>query len=120
MSILLKIASATDVTLAKVKNITSGKVFQFLGTSFAMATRLTTTLNVGKTGTAKARGVVALPYVPVGDTTGKIKYGYVEINYTVPLDMPLVEAQKLPFLGASLANHAVMSEMVNSRSQIVE
>lgn len=120
MSITLKVASATDITLAKVKNITSGKVFQFLGTSFAIATRLTTTLYVGKTGTAKARGVIAIPYTPVGDTTGKIKYGYVELNYTVPLDMPLVEAQKLPYLGSSLANHAVMSEMVNARSQITE
>lgn len=120
MSITLNVAAATTIVLSKVKNITNGKVFQFLGSSFAMATRLTTTLNVGKTGTAKARGVIALPYTPVGNTTGVIKYGYVDITYTVPVDMPITEANKLPFLGSSLGNHLVLSEMVNTRSQITE
>ena len=117
MSLTLKVATATTIVLTKARVLANGVLFQLVGSSYAMTTTYRMTQNVGKTGTAKSRGVISLPYSYVGtDGLTHIDMAYAEWGTTVPNTMPITEAQKLPWLLQSSAADQSCTDLVASRS----
>lgn len=117
MSLTLKVATATTIVLTKARNLTNGVLFQLVGTSFAMTTTYRMTQAVGKTGTAKTRGVISFPYSYIGsDGLTRIEAAYAEWGTTVPITMPITEAQKLPWLLQSSTADQSCTDLVANRS----
>lgn len=117
MSLTLKVASATTIVLTKAKSLANGVIFQLVGNSYAMTTTYRMTQNIGKTGTAKSRGVIAFPYSYTGtDGLQHIDAGYAEWGTTVPNTMPITEATKLPWLLQSSAADQSCTDLVANRS----
>lgn len=105
MSLTLKVADAATIVLTKAKSLTNGVIFQVVGSSFAMTTTYRMTQNIGKTGTAKSRGVVAYPYTYTGtDGLQHIDAGYAEWGTTVPNTMPITEAKKTPMVASIISS----------------
>lgn len=117
MSLTLKIATATTIVLTKAKTLANGVLFQLIGTSYLLTTKYRLTQNIGKTGTAKTRVVIELPYSYV-DTDGLTKYdsGYFSIEATVPRTMPVSEAGKGAWLVQSAAADASFNDAVANRA----
>lgn len=117
MSLTLKVAAATTIVLTKARQLANGTLFQLVGASYAQTTTYRMTQNVGKTGTAKSRGVITLPYSFVGhDGLTRIEAGYAEWGTTVPSTMPITEAQKLPWLLQSSTADQSCTDLVANRS----
>lgn len=117
MSLTLKTASAVTIVLTKARTLANGVLFQLVGASYAMTTTYRMTQNVGKTGTAKTRAVVALPFSYLGtDGLTHIDVGYAEWGTTVPSVMPITEAQKLPWLLQSSTADQSCTDLVANRS----
>lgn len=117
MSLTLKVATATTIVLTKARQLANGVLFQLVGASYAQTVTYRMTQNVGKTGTAKSRGVVTFPYSFVGaDGLTRIDAGYAEWGTTVPNTMPVTEALKLPWLLQSSAADQSCTDLVAYRS----
>lgn len=117
MSITLKIASATTIVLTKAKTLVNGVLWQLIGSNYMLTTRYRLTQNIGKTGTAKTRCVIELPYSYV-DVDGLTKYdkGYFSIEATVPQTMPVTEASKGTWLVQSAAADVSFNDAVANRA----
>lgn len=117
MSITLKVASATTIVLTKAKTLANGILWQLIGANFVLTTRYRMTQNIGKTGTAKTRCVIELPYSYV-DVDGLTKYdkGYFVLEATVPQTMPISEAGKGTWLLQSAAADPTFNDAVANRA----
>lgn len=117
MSLTLKVATATTIVLTKARTLANGVVFQLVGSSFAMTTTYRMTQTVGKTGTAKSRGVISYPYTYL-DSAGlsRIDAMYASWETTVPNTAPIAEAQKLPWLLQSSTADQSCTDLVANRS----
>ena len=117
MSITLKVATATTIVLTKAKTLVNGILWQLVGPNYMLTTRYRMTQNIGKTGTAKTRCVIELPFSYV-DVDGLTKYdkGYFALEATVPQTMPVSEAGKGTWLLQSAAADATFNDAVANRA----
>lgn len=114
MSITLKTGTSTTVELLKVKNLPNGAVLQRVGTNFQDVYSLTMTENIGKTGTAKGRASMRVPYPATA--TSPAGFAFVNIEFTVPAECPIAIANQIPHLASSAAISAEFAAMISQRS----
>lgn len=117
MPLDLKTGETTTVTLNKSKSLLNGVVLQHVGTTFQDIHGLTLTENIGKTGTAKGRASLRVPY-PATESS-PAGFTFANIEFTVPADCPVAVAQTLPYLLASLAATEEFKAMILQRSVLV-
>lgn len=117
MSITLQSASGVNVIYDLVKSSGQSQVFQNIGTSFTDTKLLTQSQNIGKTGTAKSRFVLKIPftYTVPGSSVVQIDYMYLSIEGTVPETAPLAEVDKAVYQLKTLANLAHVSDLIGRR-----
>lgn len=94
MSITLQSASGVNVVYDLVKSSGQSQVFQNIGTSFLDARLLTQAQSIGKTGTAKSRFGLKIPYTYAEGSVTKTDFIYLSLGGTVPETAPLAEVDK--------------------------
>lgn len=117
MPIILKTGESTTVTLNKSKNLSNGVVLQHVGNTFQDIHGLTLTENIGKTGTAKGRASIRVPY-PATEAS-PAGFAFANVEFSVPAECPVVIATTLPYLLASLAATDEFKAMILQRSVLV-
>lgn len=115
MSMTLFKDAVTTIVLPLAQRLSNGFVHQLYGATFAQVDRVTTTLNVGKTDTAKTRAAVVRTYTTA---SGETKRAYASIEFTVPGDCPQAVAEEMTFMVSDLARENVVVSMVKTRSLI--
>lgn len=116
MSLVLKIATATNVTLLKARSLLNGVVMQLVGTSFLDVTSMTATQNVGKTGTAKSRFVIKRPYTVAVNGENVTDAMHISIEVSVPETCPLTTSGEATWLAQSLAASTEFNALVQNRT----
>ena len=115
MSLTLFKNAAATIVLPLAQRLTNGFVYQLYGATFAMVDRVTATLNIGKTDTAKTRAAVVRTYTTA---SGDVKRAYASIEFTIPNDCPQAIAEELTYMVADLARESTVTSMVITRSLI--
>lgn len=115
MSITLQSASGVNVVFDLVKSNGSSQVFQNIGTSFQDARTLTQSQTIGKTGTAKSRFVLKVPYTYTEGSVVKTDYDYFVLESTVKETSPLVDTDKGVYMMKTLAALASTSDLMARR-----
>lgn len=115
MSIVVQSASGVNVTFDRVKFSGSSQVFQSVGTSFLDTKTLTQAQTIGRTGTAKSRFVLKVPYTYTEGTVVKTDYIHLSIEGTVPATAPITEVQRAVYMAKTLAALASTEDLVARR-----
>nr|UUW21256.1 MAG: hypothetical protein [Sanya fiers-like virus 13]UUW21259.1 MAG: hypothetical protein [Sanya fiers-like virus 13] len=115
MSITLQSASGVNVVFDLVKSSGSSQVFQNIGTSFQDARTLTQSQTIGKTGTAKSRFVLKVPYTYTEGSVVKTDYDYFVLEATVKETSPLVDTDKGVYMLKTLAALTSTSDLMARR-----
>lgn len=115
MSITLQSATGVDVVFDRAKASGSSQVFQNIGTSFADTKTLTQSQTIGRTGTAKSRFVIKVPFTYTEGAVVKTDYYFLSIEGTIPATAPLTEVDKGVFLMKTLAAHVSTADLIKGR-----
>lgn len=113
MSMTLHKNATETVVLPLANRLSNGFIHQIFGASFSHVTRVTSTLNIGKTDTAKTREAVIVSYT---DADGVVKRAFASIEFTVPVDCPVATAEQLTYMLADLSRNNQVVAMVKDRS----
>lgn len=117
MSITLQSASGVNVVFDLVKFSGNSQIFQNVGSSFVDTRILTQSQNIGKSGTAKSRFALKIPYtytVP-GSSVVMTDYIYASVEATVPETAPLTEVDKAVYQLKTLAGLTSTSDLISRR-----
>lgn len=115
MSLTINTGASSTAVLALNQRLANGFVHQIYGADYTDLTRVTSTLNIGKTDTAKVREAVLVSYV---NAAGEAKRAYASLEFTIPVDCPQAVAEKLTYMVGDLARESQTIAMVVNRSLI--
>lgn len=115
MSIVLQSASGVNVAFDRVKFSGNSQVFQSVGASFLDTKMLTQAQSIGRTGTAKSRFALKVPYTYTEGTVVKTDYIHLSVEGTVPATAPLSEVAKAVYMMKTMAALTSTEDLIKSR-----
>lgn len=115
MSIVLQSASGVNVTFDRVKFSGNSQVFQSVGTSFLDTKMLTQAQTIGRTGTAKSRFALKVPFTYTEGSVVKTDYIFLSVEGTVPATAPLTEVAKAVYMLKTLSALQSTEDLIKGR-----